>query len=110
MTSIYLMFAPLHFKCKIGISKDTDYRRKRIDDTVAGKVYVVISRKVFWARAFEVFLHVVFRLFRSPIKGASGGTEFFWALPVLPFAFIFILFYEVICVLILAGAIYLMIT
>ena len=105
MNSLYLMVAPAKFRCKIGVSKNVRYRRQRIDETVTGPVWVVLHRKVFAAYFFEGFLHVLFYLFRRPIKAASGGTEFF-SIIILPVAFFAVLLVEFFCLAVVCGIVW----
>ncbi|MEM9990144.1 MAG: GIY-YIG nuclease family protein [Bacteroidota bacterium] len=64
---------------KIGISKDWNVRKKQIQKSkkLRGKLRLMIAVPLVGATFFEQRLHKKFDTHRKPIKGVSGGTEFF---------------------------------
>ena len=108
---IYLMRKRGSRKHKIGISNNPKNRHRTIDRAVKGDVQLLLSKKVFFARAVEKSLHMTFDasrfLFRGQGRGA-GHTEWFnfnflerwwariwiygfWAAPVILIASIIII-------------------
>ncbi len=64
---------------KIGISKDWKIRKKQVQQSkkMRKKLRLVIAVPLLAATFFEQQLHKKFADYRKPLKGVSGGTEFF---------------------------------
>ncbi len=64
---------------KIGISKDWQIRKIQIQDSKRYKLKLrlLIALPLIFATYFEKRLHKKFEKYRKPLKGVSGGTEFF---------------------------------
>ena len=76
---VYVMVqTPLPLRCKIGISARPDLRQRQI----TRRVRLVCKAEVWGAGYFERLFHFIFRPFHAPVRG-DGGSEFFWAFPVL---------------------------
>ena len=77
---IYLMRKKGSRKHKIGISHVPKKRWQTVNRAVSGEVELLVSRKVFFARAVEKYLHLTFQASRFFLKGAgkgAGHTEWF---------------------------------
>ena len=77
---VYLLFAPLMWKWKIGIANCTVRRRADIDKDVYGPVFKVFRAKVRNAPALERKLHRFYAKNRRPLRFAgrsAGRTEWF---------------------------------
>ncbi len=77
---IYLMRKRGSQKHKIGISNNPKNRHRTVNRAVDGKVELLLSKKVFFARTVEKSLHMTFQasnfLFKGQGRGA-GYTEWF---------------------------------
>ncbi len=64
---------------KIGISKDWKIRQIQIQDSKTTKLQlrILIALPLLFATFFERRLHKKFSKYHKPLKGVSGGTEFF---------------------------------
>lgn len=64
---------------KIGISRDWRIRKVQIQDSrrYKLKLRLLIALPLVFATYFEKRLHKKFAKYRKPLKGVSGGTEFF---------------------------------
>lgn len=64
---------------KIGISKDWKVRKSQVQQSkkMHGKLSLIIAVPLIGATFFEQQLHKKFAAYRKPLKGVSGGTEFF---------------------------------
>ncbi|MEM8523811.1 MAG: GIY-YIG nuclease family protein [Bacteroidota bacterium] len=64
---------------KIGISKDWKIRRYQIEDSrrIRMRLRILIALPLLRAGKIEKKLHRKFSRFHAPIKGVSGGTEFY---------------------------------
>lgn len=64
---------------KIGISRDWRIRRIQVQDSerMRLKLRILLAVPLFFAEYFEGRLHKKFEKYRKPLKGVSGGTEFF---------------------------------
>lgn len=64
---------------KIGISKDWKVRRHQIEDTKRMRMHlrILIAVPLIRSGYFEQRLHDKFANYSQPLKGVSGGTEFF---------------------------------
>ena len=79
-TYVYLMRKEGSSRCKIGIARQPEVRRRQVDRGVRGKVYIVYARPVLFARVVEKFLHTRFATLRFNFWQAgrsSGRTEWF---------------------------------
>lgn len=64
---------------KIGISKDWKIRQIQIQDSRKTKLElrILLALPLFFSGYFERRLHKKYEKYRKPLKGVSGGTEFF---------------------------------
>lgn len=64
---------------KIGISKDWRIRRYQVEATkrMRMRLRLLIAVPLLFSGFFEKRLHRKFKKYRKPLKGVSGGTEFF---------------------------------
>ncbi|NJL74203.1 MAG: GIY-YIG nuclease family protein [Saprospiraceae bacterium] len=64
---------------KIGISRDWRIRRIQVQDSerMRLKLRILLAVPLFFSEYFEKRLHKKFAKYRKPLKGVSGGTEFF---------------------------------
>lgn len=64
---------------KIGISKDWRIRRIQVQDSerMRLKLRILLAVPLLFSEYFEGRLHKKFAKYRKPLKGVSGGTEFF---------------------------------
>ncbi|MEL6718005.1 MAG: GIY-YIG nuclease family protein [Bacteroidota bacterium] len=64
---------------KIGISKDWRIRRYQIEDTrrIRMRLRILIAVPLLRAGKIEKKLHKKFSEYHAPLKGVSGGTEFY---------------------------------
>lgn len=77
---IYLMRKEGSTKHKIGISKDPLVRLEAVDKGVKGDVELIITRRVFYARWVEKYMHRFFagkRFYYKEAGRQSGRTEWF---------------------------------
>lgn len=74
----------LFFRCKIGVTKHLKFRISDVDVTTKGKVSYVVYYRFWFPYLVEGMLHGFFSSLRSKkMKGASGGTEWFWVPPLV---------------------------
>lgn len=64
---------------KIGISKDWNVRKHQVQKSknMRRKLRLMIAVPLVGATFFEQQLHQKFAKYRKPLRGVSGGTEFF---------------------------------
>lgn len=80
ITYVYLMRKRGTRKCKIGIARKPEIRRRQVDRAVRGNVYLVYYRPVLFAAVAEKFLHSRFATMRFRLWQAgpgAGRTEWF---------------------------------
>lgn len=89
---VYILYRPFWY-IKIGISKDADRRRTRVDDAVRGRVYKIIALPFIWASFWEgllLFITLPFSrcppLYRKKKRTDAGATE--WR--ILPLGWLFL--------------------
>ena len=87
---IYIMGATHHIgRYKIGISKNVANRRKNIEKSIDGNVYVIFVWNLFFAYFWEQTLHRIYSPLNDKNFKGSGRTEWFWMIaPITPILFI----------------------
>lgn len=70
----------LQSEYKIGISKNTAYRNKRVNNAIKGEVIILSNRPVVFAKFHEDLLHALFSDSRFRMEGGRDGglTEWFY--------------------------------
>lgn len=91
---IYVMGSTRHMcRYKIGISKNVENRRKNIESSIKGGVYVIFSCPLLAAYFWEQLLHLIYSPFNDRKMKGSGRTEWFWLfVPVTPILLICTIF------------------
>ena len=80
------------FRYKIGIAKNMKNRERQIEETLKGDTYEIFSIRLIYAEKVETFLHRIYRLQRTKLRG-SGKTDWFWfLLPVTPILLLCVVF------------------
>ena len=83
---IYVMGSTAHVcRYKIGISKNVANRRKNIESTIEGRVYVIFSCPLLFAYFWEQLLHGIYAPLNVKNMKGSGRTEWFTMIaPITP--------------------------